>query len=297
MTRQDRQQFGIAPLDEHLGGGLLPGTLTVVAGATGIGKTQLGLHFANQGRRQEGRPGIVFDMASRGDSQNHAGYAHDLFDWELRPLDANRRFDPESVWQPGGAATDYLHLFDHRGRRVTREDLGFDDWQAWKTELAGNLAVCIYFFYSAFVAGVRRAVIDGVEPVDRPSQSIQLELFEYVYHQILRKDADWVARDLFRQRFRANRHLVETHLYDPREIGCLLLYTTREVMLEDLISRPLDEGDVLANANTVILMGKVRQGNRLGRGLYVAKHRGSACHDQIVPFGIGSEGIVLEGEA
>ena len=43
----------------HLGGGLLPGTLTVVAGATGVGKTQLGLHWANAGlgaRRTTRRP-------------------------------------------------------------------------------------------------------------------------------------------------------------------------------------------------------------------------------------------------
>ena len=36
-------------LDQRLGGGLLPGTLTVVVGASGIGKTQLGLQFARAG--------------------------------------------------------------------------------------------------------------------------------------------------------------------------------------------------------------------------------------------------------
>ena len=46
-------------------------------------------------------------------------------------------------------------------------------------------------------------------------------------------------------------------------------------MLEDLIGRPLDEGDVLSNANTVIYLGRVREGNRLGRAMYIAKRRGS----------------------
>ncbi len=46
MTKQ-RLQTGIPALDDMLGGGLLPGTLTVVLGATGIGKTQLGISFAN----------------------------------------------------------------------------------------------------------------------------------------------------------------------------------------------------------------------------------------------------------
>ena len=36
---------------------------------------------------------------------------------------------------------------------------------------------------------VRRAAVDGIEPVDRPNDSVQFELFNYVYHQILRQDA------------------------------------------------------------------------------------------------------------
>jgi len=41
-----RLSTGIPALDDLLGGGLLPGRLAVVVGATGIGKTQLGLQFA-----------------------------------------------------------------------------------------------------------------------------------------------------------------------------------------------------------------------------------------------------------
>ena len=55
MHVSDRLSTGVQELDAHLGGGLLPGTLTVVAGATGIGKTQLGLDFLNAGLEQEGR--------------------------------------------------------------------------------------------------------------------------------------------------------------------------------------------------------------------------------------------------
>ena len=39
-----------------LGGGLLPGTLTVIAGATGVGKTQLGLRWADRGGSRRGPP-------------------------------------------------------------------------------------------------------------------------------------------------------------------------------------------------------------------------------------------------
>ena len=85
-----RHSTGIPALDELLGGGLIPGTLTVVVGATGIGKTQLGLQFANAGQTQEGQRGILFDCASRGDSQSHAEYARRMFDWRLSPMSARK---------------------------------------------------------------------------------------------------------------------------------------------------------------------------------------------------------------
>ena len=80
---QTRHSTGIPELDDMLGGGLIPGTLTLVAGSTGIGKTQLGIQYNQAGMTGEGRRGIIFDMASRGDSQSHAEYAKSLFDWDI----------------------------------------------------------------------------------------------------------------------------------------------------------------------------------------------------------------------
>ncbi|HEU5118445.1 MAG TPA: ATPase domain-containing protein [Isosphaeraceae bacterium] len=96
-----RLAFDLPTLDAHLGGGLLPGTLTVIAGATGAGKTQLGLRWANAGQGLEGRRGIVCDLTSRGDAQNHRAYAHDQLGWDLTehsseaPTDLDALFDPE----------------------------------------------------------------------------------------------------------------------------------------------------------------------------------------------------------
>jgi len=313
-----RQSTGVSGLDDLLGGGLIPGTLTVVVGATGIGKTQLGLQFAHAGREQEGGRGIVFDCSSRGDSQSHREYAQRMFDWPLAAMDAERQVDLEGVFPVGTAlrggpgatsgssfgpprdategvpySADYLHIFDYHGRRVTRRDLDWDDWRNWQAELNARLRAAIAFLYGNFVRGVRRVVIDGIEPADRPGESIQFNLFEYLYHQILRKDPEWVARDLFREAYLRHAEEAARHVYDPGQIGCLLLYTSHETMLDDLISRPLDEGDVLSNANTLIYMGKIRDGNRLSRGLYIAKHRGSACEERIVGYKIGEGGLTL----
>ena len=296
----ERLKTGIPGLDELLGGGLIPGTLTAVVGATGIGKTQLGVQFARAGLSSLApspqspapaqRPGIFFDMSSRGDSQSHAEYARRIFDWKLAVADADKQVQLDSFFEnrePG----EYLHIFDYAGRRVTKRDLDWDDWHTWQAQLNARLRAAIAFLYGNFVRGCERVVIDGIEPTDRPGESIQFNLFEYLYHQILRKDPEWVARDLFREAYLRNAGEISKHIYDPARIGCLLLYTSHETMLDDLISRRLDEGDVLSNANTIIYMGKVRSGDRLTRALYIAKHRGSACDERIVPYTIDDHGV------
>jgi KaiC/GvpD/RAD55 family RecA-like ATPase len=288
-----RLSTGIDGLDSRLGGGLIPGTLTVVVGASGIGKTQLGLQFCNQGRSQEGSPGVIFDMSARIDSQSHAQYAKRIFNWSLAncphtPFSAQHFFDADR------ACGDYLRVFDEQGRRVTQRDLSFDAWHDWQAILAAKLELTIDFLYGNFVRGARRIVIDGIEPVERPSESIQFELFEYIYHQVLRKDSAWVARDLFRQSYRAHAESIERHAYDYRQLAAMLLSTSHETMLDALVERPLADGDVSAAANTLIYMGKIRAGNKLSRGLFIAKHRGSACSDEIVRYTIDERGIRLD---
>ncbi|MDB5353324.1 MAG: hypothetical protein JWN86_4571 [Planctomycetota bacterium] len=289
-----RQRFGIAALDEQLGGGLLPGTLTVIAGATGVGKTQLGLSWADSGREREGRRGIICDLTSRGDAQNHADYARKLFDWIVRPesLDGIARLD--DLWDFSKDPGDYVHPFARAGRRVTRRDLEPDDWHAWKSDLARILRSAATYFYSQFVRGTRRVVVDGIEPTERFSESIQFEFFEYLYHQVLRKEDSWAAREVLRERFRGEVEQVEAHRYSHAEIGCLYLYTTPHVLLDDLIGQPIGEGDIFTNANTILLMGRTREAGRMGRALYVAKHRGSACGDEIIPYRLTDRGLVIE---
>ena len=57
---------------------------------------------------------------------------------------------------------------------------------------------------------------------------------------------DWVARDLFRVNFRAQESAVQRHAYDHKGIATMLLYTSHEVRLDDLINRPLESGDELS---------------------------------------------------
>ncbi len=291
--RTNRLPFGLDTLDRHLGGGLLPGTLTVIAGATGAGKTQLGLRWADAGHRQEGHRGVVCDLTSRGDAQNHAAYAREQLGWDLLPYPAEAPLDVASIWDFDRPLGDYFHPFARAGRRVTRRDLEPDDWHSWKGDLARTLRTAAAFFYAHFVRGVRRVVVDGIEPSERMGESIQFEFFEYLYHHILRKEDDWAARELLREQFRANEPNVMAHRYDHASIGCLYLYTTPHVLLDDLMTQPIGEGDVFTNANTIILMGRTKDQGRMGRSLFIAKHRGSYCADEVIPYRITEHGLQI----
>jgi hypothetical protein len=288
----NRLSTGVPGLDPLLGGGLLRGTLTVIVGATGIGKTQLGVHFLQAGLAQEGRPGVIFDLSSRMDSQNHAGYAQRMFNRPIPVADAEALRKVESVAAALASEGEYLKIFDRHARPVVSRESDSEGWDKWQADLNRNLAISVAFFYGHFCRGVRRVVIDGVEPTDRPEDSVQFELFEYIYHQVLRKEHDWLARDLFRQKYRAQAEAVAQRAYNHDEIGSLLLYTSHETLLERMIERGIDQGDLLSGANTVIYMGKVPQpGGRMARGLYVAKHRGSACSDDIHQYTIDDAGL------
>ena len=291
MNKVDgRVTTGIKELDERLGGGLLPGTLTVVLGATGIGKTQLGTHFCQHDPED---PGILFDMSARGDGQNHFGYCERMFQKKLTPVDSNHHFAVDQVVDTSVEIGDYLHVFEMTGQRVTKKDMEMEQWRDWQAELNRKLHTSIGYLYSNMVRGRKKIVVDGIEPADVSAESIQLNLFEYVYHQIIRKEPEWVARDLFRQDFRSVAERVRDLRYDPAKIACMVLWTSKEMMLDDLISREIEEGDVISNANTLILMGKTKEGNRMGRALLIAKHRGSYCSEEIIPYEITGQGIRL----
>src|SRR5262249_10326670 len=78
-------------------------------------------------------------------------------------------------------------------------------------------------------------------------------------------------------------------------ITTLLLVTTEETRLEDLLARKVATGDIGATANTIIVMGSERVGQRVARMLSIVKHRGSAMSDEIAEYRITAEGLVLTG--
>jgi KaiC/GvpD/RAD55 family RecA-like ATPase len=287
-----RVSTGSVRLDAMLGGGLLPGTLTVVYGATGIGKTHLGLAFADHGRQADGARGLIVDLNARGDSQQHEPYATRLHGWALRRWTHTVMPMTDPYPPAEQLAAHYLDVFPWVGRRsdyeVTSGEGREFDW-GWKAAYARALYTARPFFYFHAAAGARRIVIDGIEPF-ASEDAIQLYLIDELYRKLIHRDAETLGMEICLPVWQ-HRPFIDAHPYDHAAISTLLLVTTEEARLEDVIARKTGAGDVGAVANTVLLMGRQKVGNRLGRFVCAAKHRGSAMSDEIVEFRIGEHGL------
>ena len=292
MKQDARISTGWTELDQRLGGGLLPGTMTVLLGATGIGKTQFGVAFAHAGIAVDSRSGVILDLSARGDSQNHAAYARRMRDWTITDATAVPPAGPDFFSECRSLGV-YWKALERIGHRVVLDSQDTDAKDAWQREINRRTQDTLAFLYGSLLAGTRRIVIDGIEPASRPEDSVQVDLIEYLDHQLLHKDCEWVARDVFRQHFRVLEPQVVAHRYQPAHLSCLALCTSHETMLDALIEKPLEDSDLLANANTLIYLGKVRDGQKVRRALYIAKHRGSACDDQVLYFEIDDRGLKL----
>lgn len=279
---------GVDFIDQALDGGLQPGALTLVYGTTGVGKTQLGLSFCNQGLVADGHRGLIVDMATRGDDQQQAEYASRLFGWELH----NGAVNPGALWDFDEPGPDLLQGLGYSGNRVTRADMSEDEWHEWRARLARRLdeaATCLYY---RFVRGTRRMIVDGLEPAFKTADSVQLQLFEFIYQRVLHTDSDWVARSLFRGKWLEYRDRVQAHTYDNHDIATMLLQTASEVMLDDMLARNYQDGDLAINASTIILLGRCRFDTRITRAAFVLKHRGRSCSEDIIPYTITDAGLV-----
>jgi KaiC/GvpD/RAD55 family RecA-like ATPase len=290
-----RVSTGSPKLDEMLGGGLLPGTLTVIYGATGIGKTHLGLSFCDHGARADGARGIVFDMNARGDSQQHHGYAARLHGWDLKHWTHTVLPMADPYPSPEQMQAFYCDALPWVGKLrdyqvPTADGLEFD-WN-WKAQYNQALYTVRPFVYFHLGAGSRRIVVDGVEPMDVPGDYMQPYIFDDLYRKLIHRDSETLGMEICMPVWQ-HRAFIDAHRYDHAAVTTLLLVTTEETQLEHLIARKVAAGDVGAVANTIVVMGSERVGNRLGRFLCVVKHRGSAKSDDIVEYRVTERGFEL----
>lgn len=83
-----RVPTGIAGLDEMLHGGFLPQTANLVEGATGTGKTTLGMQFIQHGIAARGEPGIILTFEA---FPEHYYRDATAFGWDFPAHEAQNR--------------------------------------------------------------------------------------------------------------------------------------------------------------------------------------------------------------
>src|SRR5207245_1549246 len=87
-------------------------------------------------------------------------------------------------------------------------------------------------------------VVDGVEPMDAPADSIQLFVFDELYRKTIHRDAETLGMEICLPVWK-HRAFIDAHRYDHARITTLLLVTTEETRLEDLLARPVAPSDLL----------------------------------------------------
>jgi len=117
-------------------------------------------------------------------------------------------------------------------------------------------------------------------------------MFDELYRKTIHRDAETLGMEICMPVWK-HRAFIDAHGYDHARITTLLLVTTEETRLEDLLARKVATGDIGATANTILALGSERVGNRLARMLCVVKHRGSPMSDEIVEFRITEGGVTL----
>src|SRR2546430_16817350 len=93
MPERDLVATGIAGLDDILSGGLLRGSVILVEGGAGTGKTTLGMEFIYRGASEFGEPGLIvlFEVSPDKLIRDAA-----LFGWDLPELE--RQGPPKIVF-------------------------------------------------------------------------------------------------------------------------------------------------------------------------------------------------------
>ncbi|MFH1286114.1 MAG: ATPase domain-containing protein [Candidatus Micrarchaeota archaeon] len=83
-NNNDRVKTGINGLDELLHGGLRPGSISLISGTPGTGKTILALQYIYEGAKQFGEPGIFFTVEETAAAIRSYG---DMFGWDIKAME------------------------------------------------------------------------------------------------------------------------------------------------------------------------------------------------------------------
>lgn len=166
-----RKSSGLQGLDEALGGGFLSGKKVIVYGATGVGKSILGVTFAHKGISEESHPGLILDISKGVDEQSQLEYAKQFFGWLLKDWkNLNPNIKPEdfvSFAYRTGSLDDFTETSEKIGRRYSGH--------GYSEEVGTS-------FLRYHLPKSKRIVIDGSEPYETAKDSGTITSVREFFH-------------------------------------------------------------------------------------------------------------------
>ena len=97
--QRKRISVGVEGFDELVSGGLLPGSLTLLTGTTGTGKTIFGTQFIHNGIKDSNEPGlyVTFEEPVENIKENALNFGWDFSEYEKQGKALFLRYDPFHV--------------------------------------------------------------------------------------------------------------------------------------------------------------------------------------------------------
>lgn len=276
-----RQATGIPGLDTILGGGLLPGSCTMVSGGPGTGKTTLGLQFLCGGvHRQEG--GVYFTFEELPEQIYRDAAA---FGWDLPALEQAGRLQvicisPEVLLREAQSVDG---LLDQLGARVGMRRAVVDSLNLLREACAPleDLRRCFYLLRNAF----RRLHVTSVMLFEEPPRG-QPDPTEFVADTLIRLSSDRIGRHRVRHlevyKHRGSAYYPGQHIFVLNQAGLRLIPAYNPVhdlgttaVVPTGISR-LDQclGGGLVRGHTYVLNVDNRCRYRMLLGAMIAAHLG-----------------------
>src|SRR6266550_1128707 len=192
MAESGLIQTGIYGLDEIFLGGILKGNLILVEGATGVGKTLMGLEFIYRGITEQDEPGIivVFETSPRKLIRDAAG-----FGWNLDELQQRNKlkiiFTSAKVLDQELRSPDSLLLetaVEIGAQRIFIDGISLLRALSTDNGASGNGAASYRELLQQLIEGLQRENLTAMlshEVFAQPEQSSTLEVAEFLADTVI----------------------------------------------------------------------------------------------------------------
>jgi KaiC/GvpD/RAD55 family RecA-like ATPase len=218
----ERTPFGVPGMDELVFGGLLKGTLTLLTGTTGTGKTILGAQFLYNGALKYGQPGVYVSFEESPDNIKHnmKKLGIDFEPLEKKKMIAFARYDPYHL-------EDVYELIESAVKKVGAQRVVIDSVAALGLYIRDPAELRRTIFNIALLLrklGCTSIITSEILPAQRSLSRFGVEEFvsdSIVVLYYLRSEAEFL-RSVTVWKMRGSEHSQKLHPYKITDKGIVI---------------------------------------------------------------------------